>query len=472
MTPDAATIRAGLDHPVVDADGHVIEFLPIVAEYVGEVGGHDLAERFRGRMAERARMVRETAPGRPRRDAGLFRTGVWVLPTENTRDRATAMLPALGYERLDELGIDFALLYPTYGIGVINMIDDELRPVVARALNHYYVDAFAGFRDRLEPVAVIPTVRPDEAIAELDHAVGELGLKAVMMAGIVPRPLPGWESSRSSFWLDTLGHDSEYDYDPLWARCADLGVVPTFHAGGQGWGTRMSTTNNAYNQIGNFATAGEAVCRSLLFGGVPKRFPTLPFAFLEGGVTWAWQLLSDVRHSYEKRNRAVMHRYDPANIDRALFGQLVDRYGRGRLEQARAHGAEWLEGVSDYHTVDVPDDYAESGLTGDDDIRDVFERQLFFGCEADDPGTALAFSDDGSRCLNPMFASDSGHWDVPDMRGMLPEAWEFVEEGRLDGAQFREFVFGNVTRMLTTANPAFFDGTMLEKAVRAMEVSS
>ena len=34
-----------------------------------------------------------------------------------------------------------------------------------------------SFRDRLEPVAVIPTFTPDEAVAELDHAVGTLGLQ-------------------------------------------------------------------------------------------------------------------------------------------------------------------------------------------------------------------------------------------------------------------------------------------------------
>ena len=47
-----------------------------------------------------------------------------------------------------------------------------------------------------------------------------------------------------------------------------------------------------------------------------------------------------------------------------------------------------------------------------------------------------------------MFSSDVGHWDVPDMTVVLEEAYENVEKGWLDKAQFRDFVFGtNRSRM-------------------------
>jgi len=50
--------------------------------------------------------------------------------------------------------------------------------------------------------------------------VNVLGLKAVLMASYVKRPIPAVarqypEASRYAFWLDTFGIDSEYDYDPL-----------------------------------------------------------------------------------------------------------------------------------------------------------------------------------------------------------------------------------------------------------------
>ncbi len=120
---------------------------------------------------------------------------------------------------------------------------------------------------------------PEEALAELDHAVGELGLKAVMMSGIIPRSLPGAEGHRAARYMNGVGHDSEHDYDPVWRRCIELGVCPTFHASGQGWGSRASRTNYVHNHIGNFAAAGEAAARSLLLGGAPMRFPNSPGHF-------------------------------------------------------------------------------------------------------------------------------------------------------------------------------------------------
>ena len=41
-----ADIRAKLDHPVVDADGHMIETTFAVLDFVKQVGGADIAARY------------------------------------------------------------------------------------------------------------------------------------------------------------------------------------------------------------------------------------------------------------------------------------------------------------------------------------------------------------------------------------------------------------------------------------------
>jgi predicted TIM-barrel fold metal-dependent hydrolase len=91
----------------------------------------------------------------------------------------------------------------------------------------------------MTPVAVIPMHTPDEAIIELDFVVKELGMKVVMMPGNVRRPLPivdqrAAEAARFDFWVDNLALDSLYDYDPVWAKCLELGVAPTFHSSSMG----------------------------------------------------------------------------------------------------------------------------------------------------------------------------------------------------------------------------------------------
>ena len=278
---NAEQIRSGLGHPVIDADGHQIEFLPLVRDLLVEDAGPEVATGF-DLVLGAGGLVRDLTPAQ-RRDLAITRPPWWGLPAASTLDRATAMLPGLLRSRLDELGIDVAVLYPTYGLIPTALDDKALRPALARAFNRATAEVYAGHGDRLLPVAVIPTFSPDEAVDELDHAVGELGLKAVVMGGVIPRLVGGAEGVRGARWIDTLGHDSAHDYDPLWRRCVELGVTPTFHASGFGWGSRTSTTNYVYNHLGNFAAAGEATCRSLVMGGVMHRFPDVRFAFLESG---------------------------------------------------------------------------------------------------------------------------------------------------------------------------------------------
>ena len=58
------------------------------------------------------------------------------------------------------------------------------------------------------------------------------------------------------------------------------------------------------------------------------------------------------------------------------------------------------------------DDFQLSRIEKPEDIVELFETQLFFGCEADDPLNALAFDSKllfRAINLNAMFASDIGH---------------------------------------------------------------
>jgi len=469
---DAAEIRARLDHPVIDADGHIVEFLPLVRDFLVEEAGESVAERFDD-VVTSAASVRALDP-EERRRFGIARTGWWGVPSANTLDRATAMLPRLLYERLDELGIDVAILYPTAGLMAMALDDDELRGALARACNRYAAECYREFADRLLPVAVVPNYTPEEALAELDHAVGRLGLRPVLFGGLVLRPAPGHVGDRAARWVDGLGLDSAFDYDPVWARCVELGVSPTFHSTGIGFGSRTSPTNYVANHIGNFAAGSEAVCRSLLFGGAMRRFPQLRFAFLEGGVAWACTLFADLVGHWEKRNRDVLGHYDPRALDRAVLDDLIDRYGSEAFTARLDRLGPALRFLSDPDEDPATlDEFAASGLRSVDDLRAVFAEQCFFGCEADDPMNALAFDTGltplGTR-VRAMFASDIGHWDVPDFRSVLGDAWELVEDGHIDEEAFRAFTFEHVAALFTGTRPDFFAGTVVEDPVAALPV--
>ena len=68
-----------------------------------------------------------------------------------TIDRITCMLPSLYAQRLDEAGVDYATLYPTYGFRVQVMPDDEVRQAACRALNMMYADMFKDVGHRKRP---------------------------------------------------------------------------------------------------------------------------------------------------------------------------------------------------------------------------------------------------------------------------------------------------------------------------------
>ena len=471
-TSKSAEVRARLDHPVIDADGHTVEFEPCLVDYLKEIGGPKMVERYIA-VRETGGEWYQSSPA-DRFDRHLPRPAWWALPARNTLDRATATLPKLLRERLDEMGIDFAVLYPTHGLTLIRLPDDELRRVVCRALNTFHADIFTEHADRLTPAAAIPMHTPEEAIDELEYAVKGLGMKAIMVAGVVKRPIPAAErlgpgAADFSYWIDSLGLDSPYNYDPVWEKCVELKVAPTAHTGGMGWGSRSSVSNYMYNHIGHFAAAGEASCKALFMGGVTRRFPTLKFGFLECGAGWASNLYCDMVGHWKKRNGRDIHAYNPANIDQTLLRDLFERYGGSMVEGKLA---ELGPSVGDLILPDEDpqalDDWAACGIERVEDIRDVFANQFYFGCEADDPTNAWAFNTKvnplGAR-LQAIFSSDIGHWDVPDMTEVLDEAYELVEQELLTADDFRDFVFTNPTTLHASLNPDFFKGTVVETAV-------
>src|SRR5260370_38983634 len=116
-----------------------------------------------------------------RMDKRPHRPAWWGEPT-NTLDRATAMVPGLFYERLDDFGVDFCLLYTSLGLFHINDADAEIRRGVARAVNLMNAEMFAPYRDRIAPAAVVPGYTPSEAIQEAAYAGTQRGCEVIVLS--------------------------------------------------------------------------------------------------------------------------------------------------------------------------------------------------------------------------------------------------------------------------------------------------
>lgn len=467
----AAEVRASLDHPIIDCDGHIREFMPAVLPYLREALGQPRFDRF---LAEGSALTNSYRGGgtAERRRTRAPQGAWWAAPSKNTLDRTTAQTPKLMYERLDELGLDYVVLYPTLAFGTTGLDDEDLRRGLVRGYNTFFADVYGPYADRMTVAGLIPMHTVDEALEELDFC-HRAGLKVVSIPHGVMRPIPEpardhespylWPGQRH--WVDTFGLDSDLDYDPVWRRHQELGYAVTAHGGMTlPVSVYSSITSFTYNHMGSFVSMMYPLAKSLFLGGVTARFPDLPIAFLECGVSWACTMLHDLVEHWEKRSREGIEWTNPANLDLVEMERLM-RAHAGDFPDLESRLAELIAPLANpVTTPDCLDEWVHVAVEQVTDIRDRFVDSFYFGCEADDRTTAFAFSpaNQFGAQLRAVLSSDISHWDVRNMDRVLPHAHELVEEGLLTPDQFADFTFRNPYRLHTAVNPRFFDGTVLE----------
>src|SRR4051812_25200040 len=154
-------VHARLSHPIVDADGHWIEFAPVFSEKMRKAVGDKAADGFLAAMQTTTDALTMTQAERDAKRIAM--PAFWNRQAENTLDRATAMMPRMLYERLDDIGTDFAVIYPTAGLRLPRIKDDATRRAVIRAYNIVSAGYFSGLEDRMTPAAIIPMHTPEEA---------------------------------------------------------------------------------------------------------------------------------------------------------------------------------------------------------------------------------------------------------------------------------------------------------------------
>ncbi len=485
---EGAKIRSQLNHPIIDGDGHWVETIPVHLDYIRQVAGPDMAKRYAAYCSSHPRWYQ--ASDEERRNKRMRRATWWLTPT-HTEDRAAIMMPKLLRQRMDNLGIDFAVMYTSIGLNLHRIQSEDMRKAVGRAYNIMARDWFAEHMDRFAPAAVVTAITPDEAVEEIRFIRQELGLKVIMMAGAFPRVIPAHADKLATaaagdfrmkpnelpYYIEALGLDNQYDYDPVWKTCTELGVAVSAHGGSRDWVDRMSWTNDVYNHIDHFANANHTFAKAVFLGGVVKRFPNLNFAFLEGGMGWAASLCCDLQGHWEKRNwPSMQENLRPTNLDQARMRQLMEQYGGPRMREHIDEifaSFEWSKvgaTVEDL-TAREKEHYDDFGHVGPfankREVRELFARNFHFGCEADDPTTMFAFDPRMKVRLKAVFSSDIGHWDVPHIDEVVPEVHEALEKGILTQQDFRDFTFSHVVNLHGGMNPDFFKGTVVEEAAGA-----
>lgn len=464
-------VKSRISHPIIDCDGHWLETRSILAEYVREVADARVVDAYLQHERELDGGGSWYGASDEERLAQRYRRQVWWKYPTKTRDYASFRLPGLMAERMEETGIDFGIVYPTRGLMLEGYRDPDVRAGIVCGYNTMVADLFRPYADRLTPVAIVPRRSPDEALEALRHAVTDLGLKVVMINGTVHR-----RSATGERYVDALGLDNEEDYDPLWQACVDSGVAVTSHAGSLTWSNFASVTNYVYNHVGHFAQANHTFAKAVFLGGVTRRFPTLNFAFLEGGAGWARGLYCDLLGHFEKRTlEAAKGFLNPTDLDLDELQSLFRKYAEPKLQDGLTGFMRDIDGEQggalkaefERETEHI-NDFAAAGVTTKAQLADAFAKNFYFGCEADDPMTVVAFDPKMGRPLKALFSSDIAHWDVPDITEVLGEVYEMIDKDQMGPDQFRDFTFANAVRLHGGMNPAFFRGTTVEREASAV----
>jgi predicted TIM-barrel fold metal-dependent hydrolase len=265
---------------VIDADGHVME------------EGVNWQERLDVAFRERAPQIYRDFRNRPRilmegrvwpiaEGPGLGNPGIfsedWSM--EN-RYRKGMKDPAARLEDMNLEGIDVAVLFGTLiGLAAANIADPSLASAVCRAYNDWLAEFCSQEPARLKGVALLPLQDVRLAVAELERAVGRLGMPTAML----PTNVHG----------KNLDHP---DFYPFYDAAQELGVPLCSHAGvGHNGTPGVYGTQNAgserfdvyfFTHAVSFPFEQMIAMISLIGGGIMDLYPRLRFAFMEAGAGW------------------------------------------------------------------------------------------------------------------------------------------------------------------------------------------
>lgn len=282
---------------------------------------------------------------------------------------------------MDAEGIHQAVLYPTAGLRISDVIETEYAVALCRAYNDWIAEYCLGAPERLKAVALLQVIDVEAAAEELERAAGQLGL----VGGMVP--------AYSRFGPRNLG---ERSLDPLYAVAERLGLPIAIHANG-GVSPVNQDRFSSFLQVHLFSHVPEQMVAvtATVIGGVFERFPRLKVGFMEAGCGWVPFWMEHMDEEFELRHREVpslsAKPSEYLTSGRAYFGMEPEEKLIPMVAEIVGEGA--LLYASDYPHWDSGWPNTSRTLLGRSDLSDGLKRRLlrenavrFYGAGMAGPG--------------------------------------------------------------------------------------
>jgi predicted TIM-barrel fold metal-dependent hydrolase len=185
-------------------------------------------------------------------------------------------------EFMDQIGLEYAVLFPTTGQRIGRIVDRDYAVGAARAYNDWLAETYLQRDSRFKGIGILPMHDAEAALEELRRAFTKLGMCGVL--------------------FPATGVHLNLGAKPLWpldAEAARLGCPVVVHGGGH-WDLGMDTMNvsTGANALGHPMSLAIALAEMVL-NNLFERFSGLRVAYLEGGPLWFLMALERLSRSYE-----------------------------------------------------------------------------------------------------------------------------------------------------------------------------
>ena len=212
--------------------------------------------------------------------------------------------PGPRLEKMDELGLDRSLMFPTLASLIEERLSDD--PVAIHVIIHALNEWLRRGVGLQLPEPHLHHPGDHAADRREGHRGAGVGVKRGARAILIrPAPVPGFRGPRS-FALP--------EFDPFWERCVEYDIFVGMHSSDSGYSRYTSEWDGAAQEMLPFQTNAMSILNewrpiqdavaSWVIHGALFRFPKLKVGIVEAGSKWMFPLLDSMAEVCKKAPEA------------------------------------------------------------------------------------------------------------------------------------------------------------------------
>jgi predicted TIM-barrel fold metal-dependent hydrolase len=241
---------------------------------------------------------------------------------------------------MDSDGVDIQIAFPNKGLLTFAIGDPSIMYPMASVYNDWLSESFVSQKDRILPMALIPTCDVDLTVAELERIAKKNFFRGVLLPNrpVYGSPQPG-----------PVNYNNPV-FDRVWAALQDFDLAITFHVS---TGQEPFHARGPGSAIINYSTWSHPSCiepvAHMCASGILEKFPKLRFATIEAGIGYLGWALEAMDEAHKKHYMWTRPRLS------SLPSELFFRHGFAAFQEDPAGLAlidPRLEGTGHYQALE------------------------------------------------------------------------------------------------------------------------